>query len=62
MNGYDSPRSLIHWMLDFALAPLYPLVSHQENIYPMPHSPDSWLVPTAFFVVQSIHIHHRMTN
>jgi hypothetical protein len=57
MSGYDSPRPLIHWMLDFALAPLFPLVSCQEIYIRWSLSPDPWLVLTDLFVVQSIHIH-----
>jgi hypothetical protein len=57
MSGYDSPLSLIHWVLDFALAPLFPLVFCQEISIRLPLSLDFWLVLAGFFVVQSIHIH-----
>jgi hypothetical protein len=56
VSGYDSPLSLIHWVLDFAHAPLFPLVFCQEISIRLPLSPDFWLVPADFFVVQSIHI------
>ena len=56
VSGCDSPRPLIHWMLDFALAPLFPLVSCQEIFIRWPLSPDPWLVLTDFFVVQSMYI------
>jgi hypothetical protein len=44
-------------MLDFVLALLFPLVSYKEIFIRLPLSPDFGLVPTDFFVVQSIHIH-----
>jgi hypothetical protein len=56
VSGYDPLLSLIHWLLDFALAPLFPLASCQEIFIRLPLSPDFWLVLTDFFVVQSIHI------
>jgi hypothetical protein len=56
VSSYDPPLSLFHWMLNFALAPLFPLVSWQEISIQMPFSPNSWLVPDGFLVVQSIHI------
>ena len=54
VSRYDSPLSLIRWMLDCAHAPLFPLISCQEKSILRPLSPDSWLVQTGFFVVQSI--------
>ena len=56
MSGYDSPLSLFHWTLDFALAPLFPLVSCQEIFIRLPLSPNFWLVLAGFLDVQFIHI------
>jgi hypothetical protein len=57
MSGYASPLSFFHRMLDFALAPLFPLVSFQEIFMRLPLPPDFWLVLAGFFIVQSKHIH-----
>jgi hypothetical protein len=46
-----------HRMLDFALTPMFSLVSNQEIFIRIPFSPNFWLVPVGFVVVQSIHIH-----
>jgi hypothetical protein len=48
---------IFNWMPDFALAPLFPLVSCREIFIQIAFSPNFWLVPVGFLVVQSIHIH-----
>jgi len=44
-------------MLDFGLAPLFPLGSCQKAFLRTPFSPGFWLVLADYFVVQSMHIH-----
>jgi hypothetical protein len=56
VSDYDFPLSLIRWMLDFALAPLFPLVSCQAVFIQSAFFPNIWLAPVGFLVVQSIHI------
>jgi hypothetical protein len=54
MSCLAFPPLLFYWMLDFTLAPVFPLVSCQKIFTRIP---DLQLVQTDFFVVQSIHIH-----
>jgi len=56
VNGYDSPLSLLHWMLGFALVAMLLLVSCQDLFIRMAYSPDLQLVLAGFLDVQFIHI------
>jgi len=57
MSCFAFPSLPFYWMLDFALAPMLPLVSCQEIFIQIPFSPDLLLVLGGFLVVQSIQIH-----
>jgi hypothetical protein len=57
MSCFVFPSLLFFWMLDFALAPRFPLVSRQAKFIRMPFSPYLQLALGGFFVVQSIRSH-----
>jgi hypothetical protein len=57
MSCFAFPFLLLPRMLDFTLAPRFPLVSHQEISIRMLVSPDLQLVLAGFLDVQSIQIH-----
>ena len=57
MSCFAFPSLLLPWRLDFALAPMFSLVSCQEIFIQIAFSPNFYLVPVGFLVVQSIQIH-----
>lgn len=57
MSCFAFPSLLFHWMLDFALATMLPLVSCHKIFIRIPFSPDLQPVLGCFLVVQSIQVH-----